>query len=174
MQIMIRALALMAFLVVLAACSKDDDPATPSTPVVPPPEWKTGITYVDATNAPQIQIDRFVAANDMDTVQTPSGLVYQIDEPGGAEKPTLSSRVTAHYRGYLLNGRIFDQTDSRGPRAFPLSGVIPAWKEGLQKIGRGGRMWMVARPSLAYGSQASQQIPANSVLVFEIQLVDFE
>lgn len=170
---MLRALALFALCLTLAACNKSDDDTPTETPI-PPPEWRTGINFVDLTNVPQVQIDRFVEANGIDTVQTASGLVYHIDEPGGAEKPTASSSVAAHYRGYLLNGRIFDQTTAAGPRAFNLNQVIAGWTEGLQKIGRGGKIWMVVRPSLGYGSGASQQIPANSVLVFEIQLIDFQ
>ncbi len=173
MNILFRALALFALLVTLAACNKDDD--VPEVELgIPPPAWKTGITFIDPTNIPDSLVNRFVRANNMDTVQTASGLVYQIDEPGGAEKPSSTSTVTVHYRGYLLNGRIFDQTDERGPRTFNLDGLIPAWKEGIPKLGRGGRMWMVVRPGLAYGNRASDRIPANSVIVFEIQLLDFE
>ncbi len=179
MQMTIRALTLLLMVAVsFAACDKDDGPAV-VTPDYPPPVFRDDVNFVNATNLPAVQIDRFVEANGMDTVQTASGLVYQIDEPGGSDKPTVNSEVVVYYRGYLVNGSVFDQSPSGFPlgtqRVITPNGLIQAWKEGIPKLGRGGKMWMLARPSLAYGSNPPRGIiTAETVLVFEIELIDFK
>jgi len=135
------------------------------------PEWATVVT-TPATGTPQEQIDRFVEVNDMDTVVTSSGLVYVIQQPGEGTKPTPSSTVSSRYRGYLVDGRVFDATDGGNARQFPLDRVIPAWTEGVPLIAPGGRIWMLVRPSLGYGSagRSNTIITGSSVMVFEIQL----
>ena len=130
---------------------------------------------VAETRSVEDQIAAFVADNNLTDVQTTgSGLVYTILEPGGAERPTVADDITINYRGYLVDGRTFDQTDGT-PRTFPLSRLIPAWQEAIPLIGRGGEIQILAPPSTAYGENppAGTGITANSVLVFDIELVDF-
>lgn len=113
---------------------------------------------------------------DQAVTKTASGLRYQILEAGAAEKPAATSTVKAHYVGKLCDGTIFDSTDKNGgePVEFPLSGVIKGWTEGLQLIGKGGkiRLWIPAE--IGYGNQDGGPIPAGSVLDFEVELVDFK
>ena len=154
-----------------ASCNSDDDLAgiTFEQPV-----WNDNVEFVSTTNTPTVQIDRFVAANNMDTVLTASGLVYVILDPGEAEKQSGSSEVVAWYKGYLTDGVIFDQSTT-SPLFSQLSGLIPGWREGMPLLGRGGKMWMLVRPSLGYGNQPPTGTPitSNSVMVFEIEMVDF-
>src|ERR1700738_4188136 len=66
-------------------------------------------------------------------ISLPSGLQYQILEPGAGRKPGPNDTVTVDYEGKLLNGKIFDSSYQRGePVTFPVSGVIPGWQEALQ------------------------------------------
>jgi FKBP-type peptidyl-prolyl cis-trans isomerase len=107
---------------------------------------------------------------------TPTGLRYKIITPGGSEKPTPASIVKARYTGKLVDGTVFDSTKHRGdePTEFPLSGVIRGWTEGLQKIGKGGKILLYLPSDLAYGDMGSDgRIPPKSVLEFEVELVDF-
>lgn len=159
----------------LASCNSDDDVVP--TFIYEGPDWEENVVFIDATNTPTVQINRFVAANNMDTVMTASGLVYAIQNPGETEKPTATSTVQTWYKGYLTDGRVFDQTFT-APAEFSLDGaLIQGWKEGIPKIGKGGRMWLLVRPSLGYGNSppaSSPIITDNTVLVFEIELEDFE
>ena len=166
-------LLLAVCVTVVSACDEQDPFIVPDRS--PLDIWRDDVQFVDATNVPQAQIDRFVAANNMDTLVTETGLVYQLDDPGGAERPSVGDSVTVDYRGYLVDGRIFDQTTVQGPAEFPLTNLIDAWKEGIPLMGRGGRMWMVVRPSLGYGTGGNPRagISGSSVIVFEIELVDF-
>ena len=170
MRTPLAALALVVAAGTFIACEKSDVEQVPGFTARP---WRTDVNFVDATNSPDSQIVRFVARNGMDTVMTPSGLVFQIDDPGAAVKPTLDSTVTFYYRGYLVNGRIFDESRDGSPSTQPLDKLIKGWREALPYLGAGGRMWMLVRPSLAYGNTPPPNTPitSQSVLVFELELV---
>ena len=104
---------------------------------------------------------------------TESGIQYRIIEAGTGATPTATDNVKAHYRGSLVSGQEFDSSYARDkPEEFSLNGVIPGWTEGLQLIKEGGKIEMVLPPELAYGDRALPQIPANSVLVFEVELLE--
>jgi FKBP-type peptidyl-prolyl cis-trans isomerase len=104
---------------------------------------------------------------------TASGLQYKIINPGSAKKPKPTDEVTVHYKGTLIDGKVFDSSIERGqPATFPLNGVIPGWTEGLQLIGEGGKMILYIPSILAYGEKGmGATIPPNSALVFEVELV---
>lgn len=126
--------------------------------------------------SPGEQLEAYLSAEGIEGEQTTaSGLVYVVEEPGGVNTPALHEDITILYKGYLVDGTVFDQTQGRSPRTFPLSQLIPAWQEGLQLIGRGGKIKLLAPPGIAYGSNPPPGTPirANSVLVFDIELVDF-
>lgn len=80
--------------------------------------------------------------------------------------------MTTHYHGMLTNGTVFDSSVDRGqPATFPVGGVIQGWQEILQLMPTGSK-WKVYIPSaLGYGSQAVGNIPPNSILIFEIELL---
>ena len=126
-----------------------------------------------AANATEGQA--FLAANkDKPDVQTTaSGLQYQVLEAGKGEKPTADDVVRVHYKGTLLDGTEFDSSYERGePAMFALAQVVPGWQEGiaLMPVGSKYRLWIPSE--LAYGEQSpSPLIPANSVLVFDLELL---
>ena len=132
-------------------------------------------TGADTAGAPGEQIESYLAANNLGEGETTSsGLVYIIEEPGGEETPAISDEITINYKGYLVDGTVFDQTSGR-PRTFPLSALIPAWQEAIPKIGRDGKIKILAPPSTAYGNNPppGSGITPQSVLVFDIELIDF-
>lgn len=92
----------------------------------------------------------------------------------GAEVPNdPSTQVTVHYTGALVkDGTVFDSSLERGqPATFALSGVIKGWTEGVPGMKVGGKRRILIPASMAYGDQGSATIPANSDLVFDIELV---
>lgn len=105
---------------------------------------------------------------------TPSGLQYKIlrSGPSDGPQPTMTSQVRVEYEGKLLNGTVFDSTYQRGePAMLEMGGLVPAWTEALQKM-RPGDQWMIyAPPMLAYGDDAAGPIPADSTLIFKIELL---
>lgn len=119
--------------------------------------------------------EKFLAENAKKegVVVTDSGLQYEILKAAEGEKPSATDRVTVHYKGTLLDGTEFDSSYSRGePSSFGLNQVIPGWTEGLQNMPVGSKFKFYIPSELAYGSRANAKIPANSALIFEVELLD--
>jgi FKBP-type peptidyl-prolyl cis-trans isomerase len=129
-----------------------------------------------AATANRAEEAEFFAAADKNPAikKTESGLRYEIIEPGTDPKPTPADTVVAHYTLSFANGTVLETTrDSGEPAEFPLGGVIPAWTEGLQLIGVGGKIKLYVPSSLGYGEQGSPGgIPPAKLLVFEVELVE--
>jgi len=107
------------------------------------------------------------------TVETASGLQYRILEEGHGPKPSINSMVKTHYKGKLLNGKVFDSSYKRGyPSEFKVNQVIPGWTEALQMMPVGSKWELVIPSELAYGERETGSIPAHSVLIFEVELLD--
>ena len=106
--------------------------------------------------------------------KTESGLLYLIEEEGDQNiKPTAKCRVKANYEGKLRDGVVFDSSYERGEAIeFPLSGVIKGWTEGLQLIGKGGKITLWIPAELAYGESMAGMIGPNEALEFKVELVD--
>jgi FKBP-type peptidyl-prolyl cis-trans isomerase len=118
--------------------------------------------------------NQFLAANKVKPgiLTTASGLQYRILQPGKGRKPVALDEVLVHYRGRLMNGRVFDSSyERREPARFPLTAVIPGWTEGLQLIGEGGKLRLFVPPRLGYGDRGGGPIPPNSLLIFDVELL---
>ncbi|BAN46991.1 FKBP-type peptidyl-prolyl cis-trans isomerase [Metapseudomonas resinovorans] len=106
-------------------------------------------------------------------VTTASGLQYEIVKKAEGAQPKATDVVTVHYEGKLTDGTVFDSSVQRGsPIDLPVNGVIPGWVEGLQLMHVGEKIKLYIPSELAYGEQSpSPAIPANSVLVFDLELL---
>lgn len=112
---------------------------------------------------------------DVDGVKKlPSGLMYRVIQAGNGESPKATDQVKTHYRGRLINKKVFDSSYDRGePATFALNQVIPGWSEALQQMQPGAQWQLVIPPDLAYGERGSPPaIPPNSVLIFDIELIE--
>jgi FKBP-type peptidyl-prolyl cis-trans isomerase FkpA len=104
--------------------------------------------------------------------QHANGFFYVIKNAGtGNIAPALCDAVSVKYTGTLLNGTIFDSATT--PQPFDLNRLILSWQMAIPLIKKGGSITIYTPASLAYGSQAIGPIPANSALIFDIDLVDF-
>ena len=119
--------------------------------------------------------DTFLAANKekKGVTTTESGLQYEVLAEGTGERPRADDTVLVHYEGRLADGTVFDSSIARGqPAAFGVGDVIAGWTEGLQLMKPGGKMRFTIPPELGYGaSGAGGVIPANAVLVFDVELL---
>jgi len=104
----------------------------------------------------------------------PSGLIYFETQKGTGPMPAATDSVKVQYRGTFTDGKEFDSSYSRNqPAEFPLSGVIPCWTEGLQKVAVGGKAKLVCPSAIAYGDQGRPPtIPGGATLVFEVELLE--
>jgi FKBP-type peptidyl-prolyl cis-trans isomerase FkpA len=128
----------------------------------------------DYTETDRQIIQDYIASHSLTNVKsTSSGLYYVIEKEGSANHPTSSSTVTISYTGTLTNGTVFDLTADGYPATISLNSVIQGWREGIPLFGRGGKGMLLIPSALGYGNNANSGIPANSVLIFEIELIDF-
>ncbi|MDJ0805465.1 MAG: FKBP-type peptidyl-prolyl cis-trans isomerase [Gammaproteobacteria bacterium] len=117
----------------------------------------------------------FLAANAKKegVTTTASGLQYKEITAGSGKSPKAEDGVTVHYRGKLLNGTEFDSSYKRNkPATFKVNRVIKGWTEALQLMQEGDKWELYIPPELGYGARgAGRNIPANSALVFEVELI---
>ncbi len=159
---MIRTLiVLISFCTVMLSCKKSSSDCnfTASGVVVPPSEM---------TN-----LQAWVAANKPAALLHPGGFYYEIIAAGtGTVTPQICSNVKVKYAGYLTNGTKFDE-ELTGI-TFKLGQLIVGWQRGLPLIKAGGTIYLYLPPSLGYGNTAVGVIPANSILIFSIDLMDVQ
>jgi peptidylprolyl isomerase len=108
---------------------------------------------------------------------TESGLKYIIVEQGEGENAITGNVVTVHYSGFFQDGTKFDSSVEKDvPITFALGNkqVIPGWDEGITYMKKGSKARLIVPPSLAYGDMAVGKIPANSTLIFDVELIDIK
>jgi FKBP-type peptidyl-prolyl cis-trans isomerase FkpA len=154
-------LLLFVAVIGISSCKKSDD-----------------TTAADAaTAAAQAQTDdatikAYLATNNItDAVKTSTGLYYEVVKAGSGAYPTSASTVTVNYTGTLLDGTVFDTGLSFQTGIAASSNIIEGWKEGIPHINKDGRIKLFIPSGLAYGTTASTKIPANSCLIFIIDLI---
>tara|TARA_B100001142_G_C14345355_1_gene659727 strand:+ start:4306 stop:4746 length:441 start_codon:yes stop_codon:yes gene_type:complete len=116
---------------------------------------------------------QYISDNNLDAEPTGSGLYYVINTNGNGNVPNINSIVTVAYKGTLTDGTIFDQSDASG-LTFPLTNVIQGWQEGIPLFSEGGSGILLIPSALGYGNQSIGNIPANSVLIFEVTLINVD
>ncbi len=126
---------------------------------------------VDRAATDEQTIVQYITDNKLSATPTGSGLYYVMTTVGTGANPNISSNVTVKYTGYLTDGTIFDQTTNIGA-SFSLNGVIKGWQEGIPLFKKGGKGKLLIPSALGYGAQATGKIPAHSVLIFDVELLD--
>lgn len=120
-------------------------------------------------------IEDYIAENDLDAYNVDSfGVYLAITEEGTIDTdlyPTSTSTVTCDYKGYLIDGTEFDSNESI---SFPLTSVITGWQIAFQELTVGDKATMLIPSYYGYGQSARGSIPANSVLIFDVELISFE
>ena len=133
--------------------------------------FNTCIKNVDYVQLDEEIILQYISDNNLNAEPTGSGLYYVVNNTGNGDVPDINSIVTVAYKGTLTDGTIFDQSGTSGA-TFPLSNVIQGWQEGIPLYSEGGSGILLIPSALGYGNQAVGSIPANSVLIFEVTLLN--
>lgn len=116
-------------------------------------------------------IKDFIAAKNLDAKRSTNGVYYIIENPGAGNVVYAgNTTVKAKYTGRLLNGTVFDS--SAEGISFTLGRVIVGWQEGLQLIQKGGKIRLLIPSVLGYQNNSVGSIPPNSVLDFDVELLD--
>ena len=105
---------------------------------------------------------------------TESGLYYQMIEVGEGKSAEWADWVKVNYKGYTLDGKVFDSSYKKGkPIEFYVGNMIAGWNEGLQLMKPGGKAFFVVPSGLAYGEKGFKNIiPPNTTLAFEVELLE--
>jgi len=158
-------LAFIVFAVTLQGCKKSNGSSS-CTPVNP-------VVTVPATQLTALQEYLTTRGLIGSAVRHSSDFYYKIDTEGSGTTPTTCSNVTVTYSGKLTDGTAFTTPgELTDPNTFSLGGLITGWQLGLQLIKKGGKITLYLPPSHGYGSSANGPIPGNSILIFEISLLD--
>jgi len=117
----------------------------------------------------------FLAANAKkeEVTTTESGLQYKITKRGTGATPKATSRVSVHYEGKLISGKVFDSSfKGNEPAEFPVNMVIKGWTEALQLMKEGEERELYIPSTLGYGTRgAGADIGPNATLIFKVQLI---
>ena len=116
----------------------------------------------------------FASSNNMILSAHASGLQYQILDMGSGPKANSNSKISITYTGKFLDGTTFDEQLTPNVAPWALSGLIEGWIIGIPLINEGGHIRLLVPSSLGYGCQQYYDIPGNSVLYFDIRLVDVQ
>lgn len=164
----IVAVTVLAFF--LINCKKNDTPSEPAGCTYDPCVLKAPASEID-------QVQSYLTTNNITATQHCSGMFYSIETPGTGATADPCSFITVRYVGKLTNGTIFDQTQNTNTYSNYLSNLIPGWINGIPYIKAGGKIHLYIPPTLAYGSTDRKDqngnviIPANSIIIFEVELV---
>jgi Domain of unknown function (DUF3472)/Domain of unknown function (DUF5077)/FKBP-type peptidyl-prolyl cis-trans isomerase len=117
------------------------------------------------------QIMDYIRAGKTDTTGSKDGVWYKLLREGNGRQVTVNDTVTVHYKGMLLNGSVFDETKEK-PATFPLKRLIRGWQVGVPFLRVGGKIRLLIPSALGYGIRSLGIIPPNSVLIFEIEVLE--
>jgi len=151
-----KSLFMALFVLLFVSCNSDDD--------------DFGKDY-KAENEQEIQA--YIASNNLDATRTSTGLYYVVNVEGEGAEISATSDVSVRYKGFYTDGTLLEENPGSGV-SFNLQQVIPGWKEGLQYFNEGGNGMLLIPSHLAYGSEDVNGIPGGSVLIFEIEVIDYE
>jgi FKBP-type peptidyl-prolyl cis-trans isomerase len=135
------------------------------------------VELLDVTPAPKPPpVPEDVKAVPGKAKKTASGLAYRVLSDGtGTSHPTAASSVTVHYSGWTTDGKMFDSSVTRGqPAQFGLGNVIKGWTEGVQLMTKGEKVRFWIPGPLAYGDKPNRPGAPAGMLVFDIELIDFQ
>lgn len=122
-------------------------------------------------------IKDYMTKNKLQGTHSKSGMYYVEVKKGEGARAAAGNTVKVHYTGKLIDGTVFDSSHGRGePLAFPLgkNKVIRGWEEGIANMNKGGKAILLIPSSMGYGQGSVGKIPPNSILIFDVELVDFE
>lgn len=139
--------------------------------------WSLILWAAEENIAPNLAANGLESLDLDNFTQTTSGLKYKIISDGEGNHPQTGDIVSVHYLGQLADGNKFDSSyDRKEPITFELGAgrVIKGWDEGIALLNKGSKAIFVIPPDLGYGTRNVGPIPANSTLIFTVELVDFK
>jgi len=120
-------------------------------------------------------IDAYLAEHDIEARKSSSGLRYVIHDFGTGGPPLNGQNVIVHYEGWLIDGTVFDSSYDRGePSEFQVGTLVQGFNEGLSYIGEGGSISLYMPSKLGYGTKSKGDVPENSIMFFDVKLINIK
>ena len=116
------------------------------------------------------QIESYLKKNNIECQRSSSGLYYNIINEGEGRTIQFKDVVSFKYTGKLLDGTLFDKKTK--PIEYKVEQLIGAWKEIMLELKEGGEAYLISPPQLGYGTHDLDDIPSNSILIFEIEVIE--
>lgn len=123
----------------------------------------------DQKNEFDDEIEAYIEKNDLDLERSESGLYFKIIEQGEGDKILFRDKVSFKYKGEFLDGKVFDEQTE--PLEYNVDILIGCWKEIMLELNVGGKAFIISPPTLGYGANDLDDIPPNSILVYELEVV---
>jgi peptidylprolyl isomerase len=162
----------------LAACGSDELSTSSGSPPAAAATATGAVSSTPCPAAPTSAAHPTTSDSFTDPVclnKLPDGLEYGDLLTGTGPAPVTGQNITVQYTGWLTNGSLFDSSRQSGRTPFSFAigtnAVIKGWDEGVITMHVGGKRRLVIPPALGYGATANGQIPANSTLIFEVELL---
>lgn len=118
-------------------------------------------------------LTKYIADHALTAYKIADGMYVVFTDSGSSSHPTIASNVKVNYKGYFTDGKVFDQSKAGSPLDIPLANVIEGWQRGIPLFGKGGKGILLIPSKLAYGDSGAGDIPPNTPILFDIELVDF-
>ena len=131
----------------------------------------------DPVEHEQTLLEAFLEENEVEVEPETSGLYYIEEEEGVGNLPQNNEVVTLHYKASLIDGRVFDQSESGNPLDINLvhsANYIPGFIEGIKKMRKDGKARLIIPSEIGYGSLGSYEgiVPPYSTLIFDVEIVN--
>ncbi len=151
---------IFAFLAIslLFSCDNDDDQ----------------LSFQDQLDADILEIEQYLSDNGLTAAKDATGVFYHLEDEGtGTEYPTTASTISVAYAGKLLDGSGFDSATKTNPLTISLGNTIPGWQVGIPKFKKNGKGTIYIPSGYGYGISGTSGIPGNSILIFDVELLNF-
>ncbi len=116
------------------------------------------------------KIEKYLKRKNIQCEKSASGLYYKILEEGEGDFIQFTDKVMVKYKGSFMSGETFDEQTE--PIELAVSQQINAWKEIMLQLKKGSKAYLVAPPQLGYGGYKIEKVPPNSILIFELEVVE--
>jgi FKBP-type peptidyl-prolyl cis-trans isomerase FklB len=159
----------------LGACSREPEQQAATAPETAPAADQQSAPQATVPPSLNLEANENYLAESRDkpgTIERPSGLQYRVLNAGSGSTPKYAEdEVEVTYKGWMVDGTVFDQTEAGDTTKFPAGGVIVGWQEALSLMKEGDEWEVVIPAAMAYGLEGKGPIPPNQVLTFQMKLI---
>ncbi len=188
MKVFYKVCLIFTGILVLGACAENSRKKPEQEPIkidIPPEQEDDLLLRLSSKliNNPTTQVDKerntlieYAIDNLLDIQEAPQGFFYQITQVGTGQNAKWGDYVTAHYKGYFLDGRVFDTSYKRNePLSFYIGNMIAGWNDGLTLMNKNSKAIFLIPSHLAYNEKGlGKLVPPNTPLIFEVHLLEIE